>query len=338
MHLHGHGHAHGDAHGHVHGQAHGHAPAPHGPADARALDRRLWWSALLNAGITVGELAGGLRSGSLALLADALHNLSDVAALLLTIGARRLGRRPASARYTYGLKRAEVFAALLNAAALLVISVFIAVEALRRFREPSAPQMGLMLAVAGAALLGNGISVLLLRGHHGAHDLNVRSAFLHLVQDALASLVVIVAALFANTAAGPYLDPVASLVICGFVLRSAFEIVHEAVGLLAERVPRGLDVEELGGDVAHRFAPARLHHVHVWEVGPGQRVLTAHVVVPPISVAEAEGLCATIRRHLHERWGIEHATLEPEVNGCGETRVVALGQGGCGPCDLRHPH
>jgi cobalt-zinc-cadmium efflux system protein len=322
MHLHTHGPG-----GHRHG---GDGPGNGAAADARALDRRLWLSTALNAGITVAEIVGGVLAGSLALLADALHNLGDVAALIMAIVARRLGRRPASARYTYGLKRAEVFAALLNAATLLSVSVFIATEALRRLREPAAPQMGLMLGVAGAALAGNVFSVLLLRGRHGRDDLNVRSAVLHLVQDALASLVVIVAALFAHTPAGPYLDPVASLVICGFVLRSAFEIVREAVGLLAERVPRGLDVEELGADVAARFAPARLHHVHVWEVGPGQRVLTAHLAVRPMSVAEAEGLCADVRAHLHERWGIEHATLEPEVNGCGETRVVAYGDGGCG--------
>lgn len=310
--------------------AHGHGH--HG--DGGLLDRKLWWSTLLNLAITVAEFAGGLLAGSLALLADATHNLSDVAALLLTIAARRLGRRAPTARYTYGFKRAEVFAALLNAAALLVVSFFIAVEAWRRFRDPQLPDAGVMLVIATVALLGNGAAVLLLHPHK-RQDLNVRSAFLHLAQDALASLVVIAAAFAVSTPAGPWVDPVASLVICGFVLRSAVSIVKDALGMLAEGTPRGLDVTALADDIAARFAPARVHHLHAWEVGPGQRVLTAHLHVAPMSVAEAEELCCAVRAHLHDRWGIEHATLEPEVNGCGETRVVAGTGEGCGKPLLR---
>jgi cobalt-zinc-cadmium efflux system protein len=287
-----------------------------------AMDRRLLWSALLNTAITAAEVAGGVLSGSLALLADAVHNLSDVVALLMALVARRLARRPPSSSHTYGLKRVEVLSALLNALVLLAITAFIAREALVRLMKPEPVRSGLMLAVALVALVANLFSVMLLRGH-GREDLNVKSAFLHLLQDALASLAVVLAALFADTPVGPYLDPVASLVVGFAVLRSALSIVMESVGMLVEAVPRGLDLQELVASTDTAFGPARMHHVHVWEVGPGQRVLTAHVSVPDMSLEACEGLLRRVREFLHDRWSIEHATLEPELNGC-------TGAGDCG--------
>jgi cobalt-zinc-cadmium efflux system protein len=281
------------------------------------MDRRLLWSALLNTAITAAEVVGGVLSGSLALLADALHNLSDVVALVLALVARRLGRRPPSASHTYGLKRVEVLSALLNAIVLLVITAFIAREALVRLMKPAPVRSGLMLAVALVALAANLVSVFLLRSHE-REDLNVKSAFLHLLQDALASLAVVLAALFAGTAVGPYLDPVASLVVGFAVLRSALSIVMESVGMLVEAVPRGLDLRELVASTDAAFSPARLHHVHVWEVGPGQRVLTAHLSVPDMSLKACEGLLGRVREFLHDRWAIQHATLEAELNGCSQ--------------------
>lgn len=281
----------------------------------RNLDRRLLISAALNIAITVAEFVGGIFAGSLALLADATHNLSDVVALVLAIGARVLGRRPPSRQHTYGLKRVEVLAALLNAVVLLVITGFIAREALLRLLHPEPVKAGLMLAVASVALAANVASVLLLH-RHDREDLNVKSAFLHMLQDALASLAVVVAALFAHTSVGPYLDPVASMVVGFAVLLSALSIVSDSLGMLVEAVPKGLDVKELIRSVDERFAPARLHHLHVWEVGPGQRVLTAHVSVREMSVADSEALFARIRGFLVDEWSIGHVTLEAEVNGC----------------------
>jgi cobalt-zinc-cadmium efflux system protein len=281
----------------------------------QSLDRRLLISAVLNIAITLAEFVGGIFAGSLALLADATHNLSDVVALVLAIGARVLGRRPPSRQHTYGLKRLEVLAALLNALILLLITGFIAREALLRLLHPEPVKAGLMLAVATVALSANLVSVLLLH-RHDREDLNVKSAFLHMLQDALASLAVVVAALFAHTSVGPYLDPVASLVVGFAVLLSALSIVSDSLGMLVEAVPKGMDLKDLITRVDERFAPARLHHVHVWEVGPGQRVLTAHVSVSDISVADSEALFAHIRSFLMEEWSIGHVTLEAEVNGC----------------------
>ena len=287
-----------------------------------SLDRRLWLSAVLNAAITAAELVGGLLAGSLALLADAAHNLSDVTALVLAILARRLGRRPPTLRHTYGLKRLEVLAALANALTLLVITFFIGREALHRLLEPRPVAGGIMLAVAGVALVANGASVALLRRHERS-DLNVRAAFLHLLQDTLASLAVVLAALFAGTRFGPWLDPVAALAVGLVVLHSATSIVWETLGLLVEGVPPDLDIEVLARGVAERFAPVKLHHVHVWQVGPGERVLTAHLAVGEgTSVLQAEALAAEVRSYLEAQWAITHTTLEPEVVGCKSQDLV----------------
>jgi cobalt-zinc-cadmium efflux system protein len=285
------------------------------------LDRRLWASAALNLGITLVEIIGGLWAGSLALLADAAHNLADVGALGLAIFARRLGRRAPTPRHTYGLKRAEVVAALLNAAVLIAISALIGREAVARLFHPEPVRSSVMLVAAAAAFLANVGSVLLLRAH-SAEDINVRSAFLHLAQDALASLAVVVAALFARTAAGRYVDPAVAILIGVVVLRSAISIVSESLGTLLEASPAGVNVEDLAQDVARRFTDVRLHHVHAWEVGPGQRVLTAHMKVGATTLLEVEAIAAEVRRFLHEEWGITHATLEAETNGCGREELL----------------
>ena len=241
----------------------------HREIEAGNLDRRLWASAALNLGITLVEIVGGLWAGSLALLADAAHNLADVGALGLAIFARRLGRRAPTPRHTYGLKRAEVVAALLNAAVLIAISALIGREAVARLFHPEPVRSSVMLVAAAAAFLANVASVLLPRTH-GAEDINVRSAFLHLAQDALASLAVVVAALFARTAAGRYVDPAVAILIGVVVLRSAISIVSES-----------------------------LH-----------------------TLLEVEAIAAEVRRFLHEEWGITHATLEAEANGCGREDLL----------------
>ena len=294
----------------------------HGPIPEGAMDRRLWASATLNFAITVAELFGGLLSGSLALLSDAAHNLSDVAAVVLALWARLLGRRPPTVRHTFGFKRAEVLAALINAVVLIAITVLIAREAFVRLVNPQPVAQGLMLAVALVAFLANVGSMLLLRRHEKG-DVSVRSAFLHMAQDALASLAVVGAALLAKTAAGPYVDPVAALVVGFAVLRSALVLVWETISTLMEGVPEGVDVEALAAGVAEAFPSVRFHHVHLWQNGPGQRLLTAHAALEENFDGHAiEALFTDIKVFLHQRWEITHATLEPEVAGCGENALL----------------
>jgi cobalt-zinc-cadmium efflux system protein len=284
----------------------------------RSLDARLWLGVGLNVLITVVEVVGGTASGSLALLSDALHNASDVGSLLLAIAARALGRKAPTGRFSYGFRRFEVLAALVNAAVLVGLAVLIGREAVGRLRHPAAVDGHAMLAVALVAFVANAAAVLLLHRHE-AHDLNVRSAFLHLLQDALASLVVVVAAVLSGTKAGPWLDPAVSLLIGVAVVVSAGRLIRASLRILIEAAPSGLDVEAMVSALDEAFAPAHFHHVHAWTVGPGEVVLTAHVKLECESLAEVERLLASIRLLLAERWNIHHATLEPEWEHCSGT-------------------
>ena len=294
----------------------------HGLPENGAMDRRLWASAALNTAITLAELFGGLFSGSLALLSDAAHNLSDVAAVVLALWARRFSRRPPTARHTYGFKRAEVLAALANAVVLIAVTVLIAREAFVRLLHPEPVQQGLMLAVALVALFANVGSVLLLR-RHDKDDVNVRSAFLHMAQDALASLAVVIAALLAHTRLGPYVDPAAAILVGLAVLRSALSLVWETVSTLMEGAPQDVDLEAMASSVGSAFPEVTLHHVHIWQNGPGQRLLTAHVTLQnDMDGSAIEALFDDIKELLYEKWAITHATLEPEVAGCGKTDLL----------------
>jgi cobalt-zinc-cadmium efflux system protein len=287
-----------------------------------AMDRRLLASAALNVAITLAELFGGLLSGSLALLSDAAHNLSDVAVVALAFWARRLGRRAPTARHTYGFKRGEVIAALVNAVALIAVSLVIGREALGRLLHPMSVDRDLMLAVALAALAANVGSMLLLRRHE-KDDVNVRSAFLHMAQDSVASLVVVAAALLANTAVGPYVDPVAALIVVFAVLRSGLSLVWETFSTLLEGAPADIDLDAVVKEVKDAFPLVTLHHVHLWQNGPGQRLLTAHVALGENLDGRAiETLFGEVKTLLHERWRVAHATLEPEVEGCGQNDLL----------------
>lgn len=305
---------------------HSHSHTP-GSVENPLLDRNLIFSIGMNAVIVIAEFVGGLMSGSLALLSDALHNLSDVAALTLALVARRLGRRAKSHNHTYGLGRLEVLAAFLNSATLLIVSSFICREAVLRLLHPEPIKGGIMLAVAGVGLLANLVSVFLLKGH--AHDdLNMRSAFLHLVQDTLSSVAVVLAALFVGTHYGAYLDPVVSILVVLMILRSGWGLLQDAVRILLEGTPPGLDLVEIQHDIQERFAVLDVHHIHVWELKAGHRMLSAHVRMAEMPLSEAESLLENIREHLAHEWNIAHSTLEPEVNGCGSYSLIAKNQPG----------
>ena len=299
---------------------HSHVPAK---GENASLDRNLAISIGLNALIVVAEFVGGLVSGSLALLSDALHNLSDVAALTLALVARKLGRRPNSRKHTYGLGRLEVLSAFLNSATLLVVSTLICREAILRLMHPEPVRGGIMLTVATVGLVANLASVFLLKGHaHG--DLNMRGAFLHLVQDTVSSVAVVLAALFASSRYGIYLDPIVSILVVLLILRSGWGLLRDSLRILLEGTPPGLDLAALQRDIQDHFPVRDMHHVHAWELNAGRRVLSAHVRLSDMPLSEVEALLGRIHAHLSHEWGIEHATLEPEISGCGCGELIAM--------------
>jgi len=299
--------------------------------ETRTLDRRLIGAIGLNALIVVAEVAGGLVSGSLALLSDAVHNLSDVVALIIAFVARRLGRRPPSPRHTYGLGRVEVMAALFNSATILVVGTLIIRSAVTRLMQPTPILSGVMLGVAVIGLAANLFSVLLLKGHsHG--DLNMRAAMLHLLQDTLSSVAVVVAALLSALKYGPYLDPIVSILVVALVLLSGWRLLRDATRVLLEGTPAGLDLEALRHDIQALVPGCDLHHLHVWELRPDERILTAHLRVADGPLSGTDGVLRQIRGRLQTKWGISHSTLEIETVGCGNNDL--LGSPGLSAVDV----
>lgn len=274
-------------------------------ADARALRLTL----AITAALLVAEAAGGVFAHSLALLADAGHMLTDVAALVLSLFALAIAARPATHARTYGYKRIEVLAAALNGVALVGIAVFIAWEAVHRLAAPAEVRALPMLLVALAGLLVNLIGLRLLGGHQ--HDLNMRGAYLHVLGDLIGSLGTVAAALLILAFGWTRADPLISLGIAVLIITSAWRLLRESVDVLLEATPAGLDVGEIEAAVTRIPGVQCVHDLHVWTVTSGFRALSAH-----ISCAEAsqyEPVLVAAQTLVRERFAITHATLQMET-------------------------
>lgn len=271
-------------------------------------DRRRLATALGIAAATVAlELWGGWLTGSLALLADAGHVLSDVGALALAIFAIWLAGRPHSASRTYGFHRAEVLAAALNALALLAVAAVVAWEAVRRLESPPEVRGIGLIAVASVGLGANLLQAWILRD---ARSINIRAARLHVLADAAGSVVAVSAGVGIQLTGWLVLDPALSLVIVVLVVGGAVRLLREVLGILMEHPPANLDVDTLRAALLERRDVFAVHEVHLWMITSGFVAFTAHIEVRPTAdaVAIAAG-CATM---LRERFGIEHATIQPE--------------------------
>ena len=303
------------AHTHAHepgGHPHGHA---HGTGE-----RSLGLVALLTGGFMLAEVAGGLASGSLALLADAGHMLTDFASLTLAWIAARLARRPASWRHTYGFDRVSILVAFVNALALFVIAGWIVVEAWGRLRAPSEVLGGLMLWVAVAGLVVNVVGYRLLHGH-AEGNLNVRAAALHVAGDLLGSVAAIAAALVIMATGWTPIDPILSVVVALIILRSAWSVARQSGHILLEGAPAHIDTREVARSLAATLPEVvEVHHVHVWSISQERAMITLHARVK--SDEPPERVVARIKAHLREAFAIVHATVEIERDGCADERTT----------------
>jgi cobalt-zinc-cadmium efflux system protein len=271
-------------------------------------DRLLWRAAaatLLFAGL---EAVGGYWTGSLALLSDAGHMLTDAVALALGALAAYIARRPPSARHSYGFGRAEIFAAAINACTMLAIAAAIAYEAVERLKEPMEIQGAAAAGIAFAGLILNLTIVKWLLPHR--HDMNARAATLHVLGDLLGSIAAIVSGTVVALTAWTPIDPIASLVIGVLIAVSSLRLLHEAFHALMEGVPLSLSVEDLGRQMAAAEGVESVHDLHVWTLSGSRIALSAHVVVRDLS--RWDRTLAELRALLSERFGIEHVTLQPE--------------------------
>ncbi|MEM6159975.1 CDF family zinc transporter ZitB [Erwinia sp. P6884] len=275
---------------------------------------RLLAAFVVTTGFMVIEIAGGLISGSLALLADAGHMLTDAAALLMALLAVQFARRKPNARHTFGLLRLTTLAAFVNAMALLVITLLIVWEAIHRFMQPQPVAGGLMLGVAVAGLLANLLSFWLLHRGSEEKNLNVRAAALHVLGDLLGSVGAIVAALIVMYTGWTPIDPILSMLVSALVLRSAWALMKESLHELLEGAPAAIDADKLKRALTLGIAEVRnVHHIHLWQVGE-KPVITLHVqVIPP---RDHDALLHRIHAWLHEHYQIEHATVQMEFQRC----------------------
>ena len=310
------GHDHDD-HGHAHDHGHGHTHA-HAPDD---FNRAFAIGIALNLAFVAVEAFYGWKVDSLALLADAGHNLSDVAGLVLAWGGALAGRVRPGARYTYGFKRATILAAFAYSLLLLVAMGSLAWEAIGRLQAPPATEGWTIIVVAAIGIVVNGATALLFM--RGSHDLNVRGAFLHMAADALVSAGVVLAGALTLWFGWGWLDPVASLVIAVVIVVSTWSLFRQSLHLLFDGVPEHVDLNEVHGYLAGLPGVAQVSDLHVWAMGTTEIALTAHLVMPQAPADDAFLAAAT--EGLRTRFRIAHATLQtmrqPVMAGCGEARA-----------------
>ena len=286
---------------HDHGSGHAHQPAD--------LGRAFLIGIMLNLGFVAIEATYGILANSVALLADASHNLSDVLGLFAAWTAATLAKRVASATYTYGLRRATILAALFNAVLLLVAVGAIALEAISRLRAPEPVASGAVMAVAAIGIVVNGVTAwLFARGRKG--EINIRGAFLHMTTDAAVSAGVVVAALVVGLTGWTWLDPVTSLVIVVVILFGTWSLLRDSVGLSLDRAPDGIDHGEVEAALAALPGVARVHHVHIWPLSTSEAALTAHLVIPVGYPGDA--FLHETNAMLHDKFEIGHVTLQIE--------------------------
>ena len=269
---------------------------------------------LLTGGFMVAEVVGGLLSGSLALLADAGHMLTDTGSLALAWFAFRIGRRGHDASRTYGYHRFQVLAAFVNGMTLILIVGWIAIEAVRRLFEPVEVLGGLMLAVAVVGLLVNIAAFFVLHGGD-RENLNIRGAALHVMGDLLGSVAAIVAALVILATGFSPIDPLLSLLVAGLIVRSAWMLIRKSGHILLEGTPEWLDVADLRRDLVGAIPEVLdVHHVHAWMLTSERPLITMHARVHEDS--DQQAVLRAIRAFLEERYGIGHATVQVERTGC----------------------
>ncbi|WP_380874451.1 cobalt transporter [Sphingomonas sp. DBB INV C78] len=300
--AHHHDHDHKHHHGHAgHGHGHSHAPNNFGRAFAIGIG--------LNLVFTGVEAFYGFATGSMALLADAGHNLSDVLGLVIAWGAWLLSRAKPTPRYTYGWRGSSILAALFNAVFLLVACGAIALEAVQRFSHPTPVPGGTVMAVAAVGIVINlGTALLFARG--GKHDINIRGAFLHMAADAAVSAGVVIAGLLTLKTGAKWIDPATSLVIVLVIVAGTWGLLRESLAMAMQAVPGRIDpaaVQQALGEVA---GVARVHHLHIWPTSTTETALTAHLVIPGGHPGDA--FLAETAAMLHDRFGIGHATLQIE--------------------------
>jgi cobalt-zinc-cadmium efflux system protein len=290
--------------GHQHNHSHNH----------EVQGKNLVYSILLNLLITVAQLVGGILSGSLALLSDALHNFSDVLSLLFSLIAHKLSRKKASINNTFGFKRAELIAAFVNAATLVIVAFFLIYGAIERFFAPHAIEAGLVIWMALLGIVVNGLSAVLLQ-KDAEHNINMKSAYLHLMTDMMASIAVLVGGLLMKFYGWFWVDSVLTIAIAFYLIVVGVKLLLESTKMLMLFTPDHIDIKALVREVHKIKGVSKLHHIHVWHLNDEELHLEAHLdCLEDIKMSEFNEMLHQIENLLMDKFHINHINIQPEYN------------------------
>lgn len=286
---------------------------------------RLLITVLLNLIITVAEVIGGIISGSLALISDALHNFSDAISVIISYIAIRLKERDSSSKHTFGFKRAEILAAVINSSVLVIISIYLFYEAILRFQNPEPIKGVLMTVVASIGLTANIAGTLLLK-RDAKTSMNIRSSYFHLLSDAVSSVAVITGGLAIILWNIYWIDPVLTILIAVYITRESFKILSDAIHVLMEGAPPDISIREIQFEVEKLEKVENIHHVHIWTVGENDVHLEAHIDVADMMISKSNILGEQIEAVLKTKFGINHITLQFECEQCKDVGLVVNGK------------
>lgn len=301
--------------GHSHGHNHSHAHS-----DLRG--RNLIISILLNILITVAQAIGGVISGSLALLSDALHNLSDVFSLIISYIASILSKREASTNKTFGYKRAEIIAAFVNAATLIVVAIILIKEAVERFFDPQEIESNLVIWLSLLGIVANGFSVLLLKKDSDS-NMNMRSAYLHLFTDMMASVAVLIGGLLMKFFQMYWVDPALTLLIALYLIYMGWDLLRDSTRVLMLFTPGSIKTQKIVDVIMKIEAVKNVHHVHIWQLNEDEVHLEAHIdFKSDIKLSEFDSILNDIEKELRHHHGINHVNIQPEFGKCDNKQLI----------------
>jgi cobalt-zinc-cadmium efflux system protein len=277
-------------------------------------DKKLFFTILLNIVITVAQVIGGIVSGSLSLLSDALHNFSDVISLVISFIASKLSKRKASINRTFGYKRAEILAAFINASTLVIVAVLLIMEAVKRFKNPQEIESNIVIWLSLLAILANGFSVLLIK-KDSEKNLNLRSAYLHLFTDMMASVAVLIGGLLMRYYQLFWVDSVLTFLIALYLIWVGYDLLKKSTKILMLFTPDQVNIKEMLRVVHEIPKVNKLHHVHVWYLNDDELHLEAHLDLKKnVSISEFDIILNKIEAVLQEKFKINHITIQPEFN------------------------
>ncbi|MCO5724188.1 cation diffusion facilitator family transporter [Robiginitalea marina] len=301
----------------------GHGHHHHHHHDSRDLKgRNLLISIILNIVITLAQVIGGLISGSLALLSDALHNFSDVLSLVISYAANSLVRKKASTNRTFGYKRAEIIAAFVNSASLIAVAVFLIKEAIERFMDPQPISTGVVIWLSILGIAANGFSVLLLRSDSD-RNMNLRSAYLHLLTDMMASVAVLIGGLLMYFFGWFWIDPALTILIAIYLVFMGYDLLKGSTRVLMLFTPKSIEVQRIVEAICSLEPIKNVHHVHIWQLNEDEVHLEAHLDFNrDILLSEFDQILAEIESLLEREFGINHVNIQPEFGKCDSKNII----------------